>query len=414
MKKTTATALVAAASLAMTLGLSAPAQAASTASDPVVPAGSTLTAHQRATLDDLVAKLPANWQARRDGFAAARDLEVSPAREVLDARVTEAINPDDYVCGPTRLDAYVADILSEIDPGTVFLLAILGILDFPTYDAMLFGTSRDADYALKAQAATLTSSFNYAQRFWDVKLDDVQLMAMHGAMLTDVNRVAAVAKALYGLTTAESVDFARDIVSIIKTEPGLDRGRNPIFTLNAFAFSAQVDPDPLVRGLPDKLVFGDGILSALKYLGLKKVGPQAVMGHEMAHHAQFEADLFESDLTGAEATRRTELMADSFSSYFATHKKGLGLRANQLLLVQDSFYDVGDCAFDNPGHHGTPNQRRAASSWGIAVAATGDSAVKVISTKRLGARFDRVLPQLVAPDSPTSPAAWIAAVKAAA
>lgn len=406
--------MVAAASLAVTLGLSAPAQAASPASDQLVPSGSTLTVGQRATLEDLVAKLPSNWQARRDVFRDARALEVSPVREVLDARVKEAITPADYVCGPTRLDAYVDTLLSEIDPGTVFVLAILGVLDFPTYDALLFGTSRDPKYALKAQAATLTSSFQYAQRFWDVRLDDVQLLAMHGAMLTDVNRVAAVAKALYGLTTAESVDFARDIVSIIKTEPGLDRGRNPIFTLNAFAFSAQGDPDPLVKGLPDKLIFGDGILAALKFLGLKQVGPQAVMGHEMAHHAQFEADLFESNLAGAEATRRTELMADSFASYFATHKKGLGLRANQLLLVQDSFYDVGDCVFDSPGHHGTPNQRRAASSWGIAVAATGDSAVKVIRTKRLGARFDRVLPQLVRPDAPTTPAGWVAAVKAAA
>ena len=35
---------------------------------------------------------------------------------------------------------------------------------------------------------------------------------------------------------------------------------------------------------------------------------------EFGHHVQFEDGLFNSPLTGAEATRRTELMADAFGT----------------------------------------------------------------------------------------------------
>ncbi|MGC4940496.1 hypothetical protein [Kribbella sp. DT2] len=37
------------------------------------------------------------------------------------------------------------------------------------------------------------------------------------------------------------------------------------------------------------------------------------------HHIQYEDGLFDSTLPAPEATRRTELMADSFSAYFLTH-----------------------------------------------------------------------------------------------
>jgi hypothetical protein len=428
-KLTKAPALVAALSLSASVALTSTtaAQAANAGSPSARATASAVTAPAAASplpaatsdaaqqlLARLTAKLPADWKDRQAATFARLGIERSPVRDVVDARVAEAINPGDYVCGPTKLDAYVDSILSDVDMNTLLVLAFLGVLDFPTYEAIYYGSPKDPGFALTpASASVLSSSFGYAQRFWDVKLDDVQLMAMHGAMLTDVDRVARIVALLYGTSPSDSVDTAREIVKLVRTGAGLDRGRNPIFTLNAFAFSAQGETDPVVSRLPDKLVFGDGILDALRALGLKQVGPKAVMGHEMAHHVQYEDNLFQSELTGPEATRRTELMADSFGAYFATHKKGLGLNANQLLLVQDTFYDVGDCQFASNGHHGTPNQRRAAASWGVATAATGDQ-VKVLPSLRLAARFDRILPKLVAPDVPTTPNAWRQVAKDAA
>ncbi len=278
------------------------------------------------------------------------------------------------------------------------------MLDFPTYEAIYYGSPKDPDFALPAAyAPVLTSTFGYAQRFWDVQLEDVQLMAMHGQMTVDLARMTRMVQLFYGLEAPEAVKLARQLIGVVRGDPGLQNGRNPIFTLNAFAFSAQGETDPTVRRLKDKMVFGDGILAALKALGLNAVGPKAVLGHEMAHHVQYEDDLFVSDLTGPEATRRTELMADAFGSYFATHTKGLNLAPNALLQVTTTFYDVGDCQFTSPGHHGTPNQRQAASSWGIAVAASGDP-LKVLPSLRLDAKFEKVLPLLVASDAPKVPA----------
>src|SRR4029079_12622011 len=104
---------------------------------------------------------------------------------------------------------------------------------------------------------------------------DIQLMSMHGSMLGDQARVARVLQfpiAEFNRTPAEAQAEAADIASAVNS--GLfSHGDNPLFTLNAFAFSAEGDPDPLVQGLPDKLIFGDGIVDALTALGIGDVGP---------------------------------------------------------------------------------------------------------------------------------------------
>lgn len=423
MKKSLTWSLTAVTALTLTLGATLPASGAptSTSATTSVPsqtagAGSkhlgpeaNITARNRATINGLIAQLPADWQARRDRVLAGANIETQPARDKAEAKIRKTIDPGDYICGPTQLDGYVDSILAGVDQDNFLALSLFGVLDFPTYDAIFYGTPTGAAYQIPtAYRASITTTFGYAQRFWDVKLNDVQLMEMHGSMVTDLPRVTRLVTLLYGLEGQKAITFARQLIALVRSDPALQQGNNPIFTLNAFAFSGKAESNPIFHRLPDKLVFGDGILAALKALGLNQVGPKAVMGHEMSHHVQFEDNLFVSDLTGPEATRRTELMADAFGSYFAAHQKGLGLGAAQLLQVEQTFYDVGDCAFTNPGHHGTPNQRRASSSWGVAVAATS-SPLTVLPSLRLDARFEKVLPQLVAPDAPKVPAVLPAA-----
>ncbi|GAB3495106.1 hypothetical protein [Flexivirga lutea] len=372
----------------------------------------------KAIYQRILQKLPADWQARRDAARARLGIEESPVTAILKTKVSKtvaaaggrsarAIDPSQYECGPTKLDAYVDQLLAPVDVLNLFFIQLLGGLDIPTYDAILNGTPKGAGFQLlPAYKDSLTSTFGIAQRFWDVRLNNVQLMAMHGGMLTDVNRVTSVVQFMYGVGPADAADIAQDIITMVQSDPALSNGDNAIFTLNAFAFSGEGDPDPVIRKLKDKMVFGDGILAALKAIGLNKVGPKAVLGHEMSHHVQYEDNLFDSPLTGAEATRRTELMADAFGTYFATHKKGLGMKPVQVLQVEESFYDVGDCSFDSPGHHGTPNQRRAASSWGAATVAFSNKPNNVMPSLKLAAKFDKVLPELVKPDAPTSISAY--------
>lgn len=274
-----------------------------------------------------------------------------------------------------------------------------GVLDFPTYDALVFGTSADPQYALTPEyRQQLTSAFRGAKKFWDIKSGDIQLLAMHGNVLQDPARLERLLTVVFGLTDSEAGGYARYIVDTVAEIPAFQGGDNPIFTLNAFAYSNVGDPDPLAATIPDKLVFGDGILDALESMGIADVGPRAVLGHEFGHHVQFEDNLFESDLTGAEATRRTELMADAFGTYFATHSRGLSLNTKRVLQAEKTFYEVGDCAFDSPGHHGTPNQRVRASTWGAQLAGSAQKQGHVLPSLTVAAKFDAALPQFVVPD----------------
>jgi hypothetical protein len=358
--------------------------------------GTTSDPRAAALLATVRSLLPADWRARQAAALSRFGVERSAAQDALG----RAIDPTQYQCAPTRLDAFVDGIIADIDPSSLFVLSMLGGFDFPTYDALLFGRQGDALHALtKSSRNELTSSFRAAQKFWDTDGSDIQLMAMHGDVMRDPARLTRLIAVLYGVSDADAAELAGLVVDVVTSDPGLDGGDNPIFTLNAFAFSGAGDPDPIISTLPDKLVFGDGILEALDSIGVGDVGPRAVLGHEYGHHVQYDKNLFASPLTGPEATRRTELMADAFGTYFVTHKRGLALNTKRVLEAEQSFYQVGDCSFTSAGHHGTPNQRLRASTWGASVAADAQKQGQVLPSLTLDSRFESALPQFVAPDA---------------
>ncbi|WP_432483167.1 neutral zinc metallopeptidase [Kineococcus esterisolvens] len=384
--------------LVLALGCVAPAASAAAspvprASSAAAPAGAVSAAEPVRAVADV--RLPVGWQARRES-AAARTGVQSPVSAV----VGRAIDPGEHDCSPTALSVYAEGLLAGLDPQELRFVADSGVLDFPTYDALLFGTDGDPAYALTSSSRSeLERTFRSAQRFWDVPSADVQLMAMHGSVLRDPARLARLLTVLYGLPAAEAREYSAQVVAAVESVPELAGGENPVFTLNAYAFSAQGATDPLVASLPDKIVFGDGILAFMSSIGLSDVGPRAVLAHEFAHHVQYEDDLFDSPLTGPEATRRTELMADAFATYFATHKRGAALNAKRVVQAQRSFAEVGDCSFTSPGHHGTPNQRERAAQWGADLAASQREQGHVLPSLQVAERFEAALAELVAPDA---------------
>ena len=111
-------------------------------------------------------------------------------------------------------------------------------------------------------------------------------------------------------------------------------------------------------------------MDALESLQIADVGPRAVLGHEFGHH-----------------------------TYFTTHSRGLALHAKRVLQGERTFYEVGDCSFDSPGHHGTPNQRLRAAQWGADLAASAHKQGHILPSLTVANRFDAALPALVAPDA---------------
>ncbi|MEV0581317.1 hypothetical protein [Nonomuraea sp. NPDC050310] len=380
------------------LAVSAPAGAATTVSTgTVADPGRYKSADPgtQALIDAVLAKLPAGWEASAKAAAAkAGRTQTTGLRD-------KAINPDDYECEDTALVAYVDQQLAGVDPSALLLLFMLGVLDYPTYDALLFETSatpqhfgRSGEYDIP-----ITHNMRDLRRFWDIRNDDIQLVAMHGSMLRDVNRVARMVKIFFGVGDAQALQLAQSIIALIASQPTLRNGDNPIFTLNAFAFTAEGETDPLFQGVPDKIVMGDGVLEAMTALGLGDMAAKAILAHEYGHHVQFEKGLFDSPLTGPEATRRTELMADALSTYFLTHARGQAINSKRLLAASRSFFEVGDCQFTSNGHHGTPNQRLRSATWAADVANSARPQGKIMPSLTFAGLFDAKLPELVAPDA---------------
>ena len=299
-----------------------------------------------------------------------RHLVESPAQAAL----ARAVAPSE--CAGTLLDSYIDQLFTEMtDQQFAFLVAHQDTLfNVPTYDALFFGTPNDPDYALESHAVQIRNTFRDLRRFWDIESADIQLMAMHGDVLLDADRIAKTLTAMVAtgeldpMTPAEIQEEAATVADFMQTQG--DFYDNPLWTLNAFAFSGDGETDPFIAALPDKLIMGDGIIDAYDAIGLGDVGIRVIMAHEFGHHVQYELGVFDSGPTDpAEATRRTELMADAMAAYYGTHKKGLALNKKRVADALLSFYTVGDCQFDSPGHHGTPLQRERAADWGADLAA---------------------------------------------
>ncbi|HSF36414.1 MAG TPA: hypothetical protein VLA70_09885 [Nocardioides sp.] len=320
-----------------------------------------------------------------------------PARDALQ----DAVAPSE--CTTTLLDDYVDGLFAAMtDEQFAFLVEHqVALLSVPTYDALFFGTAGDPDYALDSHARQLQNTYRDLQRFWDIESDDIQLMAMHSDSLLDAARIARTLEAMVDtgqlapMTDAEIAEEAETVAAFMQAQDEAFQD-NALWTLNAYAFSGEGESDPFIAALPDKLVFGDGILAAYDAIGLGDVGPRVIMAHEFAHHVQFELGTFDTGPSDpAEATRRTELMADAMASYYATHKRGLALNRKRVTDALLSFYTVGDCSFASPGHHGTPLQRERAADWGADLADAARPRSTVLPAATVIELFEEALPGIV-------------------
>jgi len=323
-------------------------------------------------------------------------------------RVSDLADPGRVVV-PTACDdntPFVQYFLSrafEIPLPSLFLLLDRFADAVPTFEALLFQT-RDADtfFGYTGQYThRMTKVERDVKRFWDIQSADIQVLAMHGTVLADPSRTIPTYESpvFLGLPAATAQTWAGEVQNVIQTEPTVNGGNHPLFTFNAFAISA---PE---LGIPDKIVMGDGVLDAYAALGFDDVAPQAVFAHEFGHHIQFERNFFDELPPGAdpatvdqaELTRHNELMADAFAGYYLTHKRGAALNKKRVAQFLEVFFQAGDCAFTNPGHHGTPAQRMRAAEFGFSVADEAQKQGHILTAAQVHARFEAVYPSRVAP-----------------
>ena len=298
------------------------------------------------------------------------------------------INPADHVCEFGAIDAWIGELLDASSVETLDVLFGTAATDWPLVYKLFFDDDDtdefigiDGDYTrehVKRQRDLI--------KFWDVPLDEVDLYGMHGAVMQDDAKMVPVVQFILSVDAATAQEIVDLVQNVIESDPTIGYDW-PLFSFNAVAFG----PDPL------KVVMGDGLIAFFEDIGLANNGVDLVYAHEVAHHIQGVLDVFGPPTP--EATRRTELMADAFATYYLVHARGASFNAKRALDTFDLSFIAGDCAFDSPGHHGTPNQRQAAAEWGAEIAQDRPRG-KIKSASEMVALFDAQLPTIVAPDAP--------------
>ena len=210
---------------------------------------------------------------------------------------------------------------------------------------------------------------------------------MHGAVMQDDAKMVPVVQFILEVDAATAQDIVDLVQGVIEADATIGYDW-PLFSFNAVAFG----PDPL------KIVMGDGLIAFTEDVGLANSGVDLIYAHEMGHQVQGYLGLLDAP-PSPEGTRRTELMADAFSTYYLVHARGATFNAARALDTFELSFIAGDCNFDSFGHHGTPNQRRTAAEWGADIAQERPRG-KIKSASAMVALFDAALPTIVAPDAP--------------
>ena len=146
---------------------------------------------------------------------------------------------------------------------------------------------------------------------------------------------------------------------------------------------------------------GDGISQCFEAEGLLalEAGTGWLLFHEFGHHIQLASGTYDDSDGSPEFTRYTELMADTLAAYYEYHPRGATFRQQRIEQAARTAFNIGDCVFDDPAHHGTPKQREKAVR--IAVQLVEESLAKghILGTADVISAFDEVYDELIAPDA---------------
>jgi hypothetical protein len=343
-------------------------------------------------LDSLKATLPLEYAKRVQKNAAVLSPMHSQysdiVQQVIGAGSPAACNANTSLV--QLLTKQTADWTNDI----TFFANVTGMLNFPTYDALLFeNTPADQSFGINGEYThILNKTFKDLQRFWNIQTDNIVLAAMHGSMLRDRDKLIRIDMVLYGESQAQAASTADLILALLKNVPQYKNGDHPIFTFNSFAQNGFAFPP--YGNIPPKIVMGDGILGDFTSIGFGDVAPQAILAHEFGHQVQFQLGLF-GNTSSPEATRRTELMADAYSAYYLSHARGAAMQWKRVQQFMQVFFNIGDCQVTSINHHGTPTQRMAAANWGYGIANNAQKQGQILTSQQFTAMFEAQLPVIL-------------------
>ena len=218
------------------------------------------------------------------------------------------------------------------------------------------------------------------ERFWNMP-NQILVNGQHTATLNNREKLADVYEIVgVNITSrAQALAVADQILYFNTLSQYLPE--SPFFASDGFATT--------YRNL---IVIGDGIVDMLSETGVDKdIVWTGILAHEWAHQIQFKntAKWYPNGAASdpAEATRYTELEADFLAAYYMTHKRGATYNAKRVAQFFELFFQIGDCSFSNPGHHGTPLQRMAAAEMGFRLADEAQKQGGILTPQQAHAYF---------------------------
>jgi hypothetical protein len=141
-----------------------------------------------------------------------------------------------------------------------------------------------------------------------------------------------------------------DVFGVMPTFAFYDDSSNQ----NAWAQSAQ----------PYSIYFGKNLFNTVLEMDPSGISAIQISAHEFGHIHQYASGIYRNLKSGQPTSKRVELHADFLSGYYlgllkADHPTASFWRAGSKI------YEFGDYGYNNPTHHGTPEDRVAAAEAGF-------------------------------------------------
>lgn len=221
------------------------------------------------------------------------------------------------------------------------------------------------------------------ERFWNTDME-IQVLGQHSSTLNDPDEILEI---LWRFVA--DVENKEDLLPLVKEyieQNNLSNNlpENPLFSSEGYS------------NLRNQIVLGDGLIRMFSETGIDpKIVWTGILSHEWTH--QIQINYFEGyDLPFQYIeTRVVELEADFMSGYYMTHKRGATYNWKRVEQFFSLFYQAGDCAFENQFHHGTPQERMAATRAGYELAASAQKKGKILSIEQMHEYFlTVVLPEV--------------------
>jgi hypothetical protein len=283
-------------------------------------------------------------------FACAYD---AASNNLVALSANTAVAPSE--CSVTEMDKTISLYLQKFGPlERQFFASYLAVNQLATVmdtDPQYFGAQGEHTTLVEKQKKGL-------EKFWEMP-NQIRIHGQHNSTLNNRDKIAGVYM-LTGYPASLAYAVADQLLYINQLSPVFVE--TPLLSYDAFATT-------------DKLiVLGDGLIQVLSESGLQQeVAVSGLLAHEWGHQVQFNnfkpwyGVEKENFVKSPEFTRQIELEADFFTGYYLTHQKGGGKNWKNAAEFFALFYKMGDCSFASGSHHGTPNQRMAASRLGYLV-----------------------------------------------